>query len=771
MGRTYAELGRQLPPRRDEAKALSPDVQAWVKGLDVPESDQGAKLMHPYVQSAWIYVAVTTIADSLAQIPFRISRLREDKARRVRAWRYGSDPKQRQWCRRELQDAVVESGAVVDLFEQPHPSMNKTLFWSQVASWDCLRGEFFVLPLDGADEPVDLSERAPRVDRMLTLDTGLFWHVVTGYRLDAWRYTGTPIMSPLPSEMLTPGEVIHDRSVNPYLYWRGLSPLVVAMLPASADYAAEMFQKGLLMNNADTGIIATTEQNLTAEQREQFMAALRERKRKAGTPDRPLFLSSGVTIQKPTISNVDMQFLETRRLLRQEIGAIYKVPESLMGFSENKQSALSGGGAALEQEKRTFVENTLQPKCHRYESAVGPIIRSFDAGLVGWFDIDGLPIMQEARRARLDAATKVFSMGVPFNRINEVYDLGFAPLAWGDRGYLPFSLQPAESVGEEEMPSEGEDGQAGPGGRPPGEEDESLQTANGEEDGGQKTFVGRARGLLAGLQQATDKASSKELWESHMRQRVSTVKGFEGKVRRVLAEFRKSTLGALERIAPKGTEGTEGTRGTKVRSLVDLIFDPGVFGRELMVQLTPVMSGALQDAADLLRKGELGLDDPWKFPPQQALEFVTGRTQPVQDCGMTVRNQLNTALEAGITAGEPYEQLAGRVKGVFNDLADYEAHRIALTETTMSFNFSRDVAMREAKVPFKGWLSSHGPTVRPAHAAAEARYRDNPIPLDQPFDVGGEELMYPGDPNGSPENVINCHCIQLAKKAPKLPKE
>jgi hypothetical protein len=30
---------------------------------------------------------------------------------------------------------------------------------------------------------------------------------------------------------------------------------------------------------------------------------------------------------------------------------------------------------------------------------------------------------------------------------------------------------------------------------------------------------------------------------------------------------------------------------------------------------------------------------------------------------------------------------------------------------------------------------------------------------NEPFDVGGEELMYPRDPSGSPENTINCHCF------------
>ena len=33
------------------------------------------------------------------------------------------------------------------------------------------------------------------------------------------------------------------------------------------------------------------------------------------------------------------------------------------------------------------------------------------------------------------------------------------------------------------------------------------------------------------------------------------------------------------------------------------------------------------------------------------------------------------------------------------------------------------------------------------------------VNVDQPFNVAGEDLMYPRDPNGSPENTINCHCL------------
>jgi len=44
-----------------------------------------------------------------------------------------------------------------------------------------------------------------------------------------------------------------------------------------------------------------------------------------------------------------------------------------------------------------------------------------------------------------------------------------------------------------------------------------------------------------------------------------------------------------------------------------------------------------------------------------------------------------------------------------------------------------------------------------------------PIPVDQPFRVGPDNLMHPGDPSGSPGNVINCQCVSIAVRAPKKP--
>ncbi len=72
--------------------------------------------------------------------------------------------------------------------------------------------------------------------------------------------------------------------------------------------------------------------------------------------------------------------------------------------------------------------------------------------------------------------------------------------------------------------------------------------------------------------------------------------------------------------------------------------------------------------------------------------------------------------------------------------------------------------MEGAGIEYKAWLSSHGPNVRPAHAEAEEDYIDAPIPVDEPFMVDGEELMFPGDDSGSAGNVINCQCVSIAVK-------
>jgi hypothetical protein len=92
-----------------------------------------------------------------------------------------------------------------------------------------------------------------------------------------------------------------------------------------------------------------------------------------------------------------------------------------------------------------FIENRVAPLCARLEAAEDLAVKALDPRAVGWFDLDSLPIMQQAQRNRLVTARTAFDMGVPFNELNRVFDLGFKRLPWGDKGYVAGTMQP---VGE-----------------------------------------------------------------------------------------------------------------------------------------------------------------------------------------------------------------------------------------------------------------------------------------------------------------------------------
>jgi hypothetical protein len=92
------------------------------------------------------------------------------------------------------------------------------------------------------------------------------------------------------------------------------------------------------------------------------------------------------------------------------------------------------------------------------------------------------------------------------------------------------------------------------------------------------------------------------------------------------------------------------------------------------------------------------------------------------------------------------------------------AEAITRTELTTIFNLSHHAQQTAAQNAgaqiMKRWIATGDRRTREAHLRAHRRYKDSPIPIDQPFIVGGEELQYPGDPLASASNRVNCRCKQ-----------
>lgn len=693
LGGWRMDFGKSAPAQ--ESKSVGTSANAWLTGREGEST--GTTLQNAYLQSTWVYACVSKLGRMVAGIPFRLLT--------------GSDS----------DEDVIEQGPAVDLFSMPNPLLNRFQFWFLVVTWQQLRGEAFIIALDNGGNVVDVTRGGSRIEKLCLLNPGMVQHIVTGNKLQGWRYATSPLDS-VPALDLLPEEVIHLPLPNPFDAWRGLSPLAVARLAAQTDYNAASFMQGLMGNNADTGLIVTTEQQPAPEQREAILAALRSRRSKSGSVPPPLFLWGGSKVEQPVISNVDMQFLENRKYSRQEICAIYDVPQELLGFSEDANRSVSDAA------RLSFMENRIAPYCAELEAGVAPIVRSVEPGARGEFHVKGTPIMQAAQRARIDTAVKAFGMGFTRNECNTQFDLGMPNDPTGDKRYLPFSLQEVGAKDE----------------KPDGREDDVPEP-------GEQIRMGVERGLKS---LALAPAHPHHECKADPRFEAAT----EGAVRRKRAALRNFFTEQQARVLAR-LEAPSQTKAEGDPRPVEDIFDILEETAKLAAKLKPLLRGDISFGGQQVFE-ELNLEIDFDIAPVKADEFLARRRNEIQNINRTTFEQLRKELREGIDQGDTMVELKDRVKSVYRDASDARAEVIAKTETNIAINTGRHEGMKEAGVERKGWQTSRLENTRQTHLANESKSEaENGIPIDDEWPNG---LLYPGDPNGEAGEVINCRCFGFA---------
>jgi len=128
----------------------------------------------------------------------------------------------------------------------------------------------------------------------------------------------------------------------------------------------------------------------------------------------------------------------------------------------------------------------------------------------------------------------------------------------------------------------------------------------------------------------------------------------------------------------------------------------------------------------------------------------------ITDVTETTRRQIVGAVDRGYQDGIGTAEVARNIRGLVNDLASFRADAIARTETHGAANFGSDSAAKLTGLPLKReWLAAKDERTRESHAEADGQIRGP----EEPFQVGGALLMYPGDPSGPGNEVINCRCV------------
>lgn len=167
----------------------------------------------------------------------------------------------------------------------------------------------------------------------------------------------------------------------------------------------------------------------------------------------------------------------------------------------------------------------------------------------------------------------------------------------------------------------------------------------------------------------------------------------------------------------------------------------------------------------------------WRW--QSGEPFVSGNSFTQAQLALTrnllvripdeIYNWIFAEISTGTANGESMEEISARIDSVLmtsgSEWWNNRAKVITQTETNRAWNAGQLAAAQYYEPPTgRGWvkvwntdLDSHE---RPAHRRADGQTRG----LTDTFQVGGQDLRFPGDPAGAPANVINCRCKMTIKK-------
>lgn len=651
-----------------------------------------------YGTYAWVRKAIGKIADAIAPLPVRV---------------VGGDGQE------------VKSHVLNNLLAYVNDSMSPADLWQSWVVHMLLAGESFLeLVDDNRGMPAELWPR--RADRILVVPDAapdrILYPTVLEYVYETSGQQPTHIER---------RAMIHSKFYNPLSPWRGLAPIAALRESITIDLFSQAWSKLFLKRGARPDFAVVAPLGMTHTEKEEIVDSLMASHSGVEGWHRPIVLEQGIQDIKPfSWAPKDIEWLQQREFSRDEVGAVFGVPDEIMGYGrdtyENFQTAME-----------VFWTLTLRPLLsHRdvsfthHFTKVWPLL---EPGQKIETDVSEIGALQEDMTPKLEQASRLWSLGIPFNVIDERLGLDIGPVPGGDVGYIPFNL----------MPLSGGDGKQQPASQ-----------------------AGAVRVVRA---MTLDYGSPRHvaMWKSFEAQR----RPYELRiVHQLKRDLQAQQVRALRNV--RGVFGEKAARAIKQQVVLDaaevLDWDDEV--RQFVEEYLALFESVV-DGFGSTQLGSLGVNIPFDVRNpliqdairEMSIRFAKDINQTTQErIAGELREILIEAENEGLNVPQVQERIYDRISQVYNvRKSDYETERIARTEVTKASNAGQLEGMRQSGVvQHKGWLAALDSRVRDTHIQAHQRYNEEGIPIDALFEVGRDQMLHPGGGHVLEEN-INCRCVAI----------
>lgn len=535
-----------------------------------------------------------------------------------------------------------------------------------------------------------------------------------------------------------PEEIIHFRYWNPLDPWWGQAPISAGRDGADMIKRADLYNIAFFENSAEAGGFLTTDKTLAEDQVARIKQAWAKNHQGQRKAHKVEILFGGLDWKANTASHADMMFPELKRMSREDVLSCYMIPPVMAGiFDEANYSN-------ADVQERIFWKTGMKPRFRSIDSVLTERLGKPYGDLIIKHDLTGVTELQEDQKLKAERDEVHTRSGI--KTINEVRtEMGLKPVPWGDTWNAPIGLLPIEAHAEPIDP-----------------EPESEPEPEPEDDKSLSKPIERVVELVAQVEKALDdlpppedpqKLRRDKIWATFKVQTESLERRWYPTLRRLFSSQEKEVISNMrnqdwEASSRQIRMDNMTTFRTKIQVILfDKAHARKVFRKEGRALMEFVLG---QKAKDEIKDYELAID--FNLSDPRVVSWLSTKAFKFADeINTTTEEALRKTLEEGVKAGEAIADIEKRIADVFDIARGSRTQMIARTEVISASNKGAFEAYRQSRV-VKGveWISSRDERVRDLHDID-----GEVVDLDARFSNG---LKFPGDPDGSAENVINCRC-------------
>jgi HK97 family phage portal protein len=600
------------------------------------------------------------------------------------------------WKTKDRRGRNVEDHAMLRLLARPNDRDGQRSFVAGYFSFRLLAGNSYIIAGRIGKQP-PLALWLPRPDRMKVIP-GTAGNVVGGYRYEVGS----------DKQDLEPGNVMHSRMFHPTNDWYGLSPLRAASKGVDISNMAQEWNARVLTNDMRPPGALATDSKLDETGFDRLRAMIKQDWQGYDNIGNPLILEQGLKWIPFAMNPKDMDWLNSTKITRRDICAVYNVDPCLVGDSE-----FATYSNKVEAGKGLYRDNVI-PAMHEFRDELNRwLAPMFGDEVVLDIDRDKIEALAEDREKKFAYIAQADWLSVNEKRAAT----GFEPLGEaGEVVLVPIGKIPLEGVGMNILP-----GAAESASKTAAPEKKILWGTPERKEALWRNFVARVeakeRGII-GLAKNFLQLQAKQIGEAARKSGLGASPSQLVDIRREAADFYDATRVWYADSAGRAIRaGLQSAKGEL----------PELEGKAMPPKLTTAQWRKLSDM--ILYSGT---------------KIATATMEMVRDIRLLAEAERWTV-----------EQYVQNLILKLENFSQFRCRTIGRTETTKVENWGELEGYRETGyVDKKGWMCSFVPASRDSHMAADGQE----VGVDEDFVVGSDRMAFPGDPRGGAGEVVNCLC-------------